>query len=132
MQIYGLLLGVLGVWRITHLLNAEDGPFDLFVRLRRRAGQGFWGALLDCFYCLSLWIAIPFAIAIGGQWRERLLLWFALSGGASLLERATTANHGSQSVPYWEGPEVQCGMLREEARPAESGAEPGANPERKG
>jgi hypothetical protein len=133
MQIYGLLLGILGVWRITHLLNAEDGPFELFVHLRRRAGQGFWGELLDCFYCLSLWVAIPFAIAIGGLWRERLLLWFALSGGAALLERATAAKHGSQSVPYLEGSEeAQDGMLREEAKPAESHAEPGGRSDSKG
>ena len=27
---------------------------------RGLAGSGVWGGLLDCFYCLSLWIAIPF------------------------------------------------------------------------
>mgnify|MGYP006951278468 CR=1 FL=1 len=35
---YLLMLGILGVWRITHLLNAEDGPGNIFVRLRRLAG----------------------------------------------------------------------------------------------
>ncbi len=131
MQTYGLLLGILGVWRITHLLNAEDGPFDLFVRLRQKAGQGFWGTLLDCFYCLSLWVAIPFALAVGGNWRERFLLWLALSGGAALLERVTPANHGDKSVHYWEGPEVQHGMLREETKSPDSCSEPGGNPEGK-
>jgi len=32
---------------------------------------------------------MPFAWALGATWRERVLLWFALSGGACLLERAT-------------------------------------------
>ena len=54
MDIYDLVLGTLAVWRITHLLQAEDGPWDVVVRLRRRTGTGFWGQLLDCFYCLSV------------------------------------------------------------------------------
>lgn len=87
--LYQLLPGVLAVWRITHLLQAEDGPWDVVVRLRARAGDGFWGALMDCFYCLSLWIALPFALLLGASWIEQALLWPALSGGAILLERAT-------------------------------------------
>jgi hypothetical protein len=82
-----LIVAILAVWRVTHLLNAEDGPFDLVVELRRRAGDGFWGHLLDCFYCLSLWVALPVALLSGRHWRERLLLWPALSAGAILLKR---------------------------------------------
>lgn len=114
MGIYGLLLGILGVWRVTHLLNAEDGPFDVLVHLRQAAGQGPWARLLDCFYCLSLWVAAPFAYIIGGSWRERLLLWLALSGGAALLHGVISKSDGGQSATYWEGGEVQDGMLREE------------------
>jgi hypothetical protein len=87
---YWLLLGVLGVWRITHLLQAEDGPWRIVVRLRQIAGNTFWGELLDCFYCLSLWIAAPFALGLGTGWKDRLLLWPALSAAAILLERITT------------------------------------------
>lgn len=90
MKFYWLALGILGVWRITHLLHAEDGPWEILARMRRAAGRGFWACLLDCFYCLSLWIAIPFAYCIGAGWKERLLLWPALSGAAILLERANT------------------------------------------
>lgn len=90
MQLYWLILGVLTVWRITHLLYAEDGPWNLVVALRRLAGRGFWGELLDCFHCLSLWVAPPFALWLGERWPERLLLWPALSAGAILLERVTT------------------------------------------
>lgn len=90
MRFYWLVLGILAVWRIVHLLVAEDGPAYLLVRLRRKAGKGFWGSLLDCFYCLSLWISTPIACFIGDNWKERLLLWPALSGGAILLERMTS------------------------------------------
>jgi hypothetical protein len=87
MKFYWLLLAILAVWRVTHLLQAEDGPWDLVVRLRRLAGSGFWAGLLDCFYCLSLWISAPLAYFIGSGWKERLILWPALSAGAILLER---------------------------------------------
>ena len=89
MQWYWLVLGGLGVWRLTHLVNAEGGPGGVFVRLRSPAGNGAWRAVFNCFYCLSLWVAIPFALAVGAGWLERLLLWPALSAAAILLERLT-------------------------------------------
>jgi len=89
MRFYWLALGALAVWRITHLLANEDGPWDLILRLRKAVGSGFWGKLMDCFYCVSVWVALPFAYVLADGWREGLLLWPALSGAAILLERAT-------------------------------------------
>jgi hypothetical protein len=86
-EFYWLVLGVFTVWRLTHLLFAEDGPGDVVIALRRWAGTRFWGTLLDCFYCLTLWIAAPFAWLLGSGWTERLLLWPTLSAGAIFLER---------------------------------------------
>lgn len=94
-EFYLLLLGVLAVWRITHLLQAEDGPWELVARLRARAGAGQAGQLMDCFYCLSLWIALPFALLLGNGWLAQLMLWPALSGGAILLQRAGGRNEES-------------------------------------
>ena len=74
MSLYPLILGILAVWRITHLLNQEAGPADVLTWLRRWLGSGFAGQLMDCFYCLSLWVAIPFAAFIGGSWSDRFLL----------------------------------------------------------
>ncbi len=88
-DLYALLLGALAVWRITHLLQAEDGPWDVVVRLRAWAGDSPLGRAMDCFYCLSLWIALPCALLLGAGWLEQLLLWPALSAAAILLERAT-------------------------------------------
>jgi len=88
-DLYRLLLGVLCVWRITHLFQAEDGPGDVIVRIRRVAGEGLLGRLLDCFYCLSLWVAMPVAWVVGRGLLERALMWLAFSGGACLLERRT-------------------------------------------
>ena len=98
MEVYRLLLGVLVVWRVTHLLVAEDGPWDVIIRLRRRAGASVWGRLLDCFLCLSLWSAAPLALLLGREWVERLLLWPALSAGAILLERVTSRDGTASSL----------------------------------
>ena len=97
MCFYLFVLGILAVWRVTHLLNAEDGPWNLLAKLRRLAASGFWGSLVDCFYCLSLWIAVPFAYFLGARWPERVLLWLALSGATCLLERLTL--HVGQAPP---------------------------------
>jgi|SRR5918992_102202 hypothetical protein len=116
MGVYGLILGILGVWRITHLLVAEDGPGNVLVRLRRHAGQGFWGRLLDCFYCLSLWVAAPFAFWLATEGRERLLYWLAFSAGAILLERATRARTAVPPALYVEDQEDDHELLRQAKR----------------
>lgn len=113
MDFYWLLLAMLGAWRMTHLLQAEDGPWELMARLRRRAGAGFWGELLDCFYCLSLWIAAPLAFFIGENWRERLLLWPALSAGAILLERISQREASTPPAVYFEDQENEHVLLRQ-------------------
>ena len=113
MRFYWLVLGILGVWRVTHLLNAEDGPADVLVRLRRLAGSGVWGSLLDCFYCLSVWIAAPFAYFLGESWSERLLLWPALSGAAILLERLTAKSEPPPPASFFEDPLIEESTIEE-------------------
>jgi hypothetical protein len=98
-ELYWFILAALATWRITHLLHAEDGPAKLVARLRALAGHGLVGNALDCFYCLSVWIALGFGMAIGDSWPERLLLWPALSAGAIMLERLSTPR---QQALYFE------------------------------
>jgi hypothetical protein len=111
-RFYWLIVGILAVWRITHLLAAEDGPWQSLAEFRRRANNGFFAELFDCFYCLSLWVAAPVAWLIGEDWKEWVLLWFALSGAAILLERATTRSNEVPFATYTEDPEDDDGMLR--------------------
>ena len=93
MNTYYFIISILVVWRVTHLLGKEDGPFDVIFILRRKAGEGFFGNLLDCFYCLSIWTAFPFGLWLGRDWVEKFLFWLALSGAACLLEQGTTAKN---------------------------------------
>src|SRR5205823_4545131 len=86
---FRFLLATLAVWRITHLLSQEDGPWDLMLRLRRAFASGMLKKLVGCFYCLSVWVAMPFALFLKGDFAETFVSWLALSGGAILLERVT-------------------------------------------
>lgn len=83
-----LALAVLAAWRLTHLLAAEDGPFDLVLRLRQRLGTGTWGQLMDCPYCVSLWVAAPLALLLAGDVAGWGLSVLALSGAVCIIEAA--------------------------------------------
>jgi hypothetical protein len=89
------VLVALAVWRVTHLLAEEDGPGDVVVRLRKRLGNSLAGQAMDCFFCLSLWIAAPFAVLLAGDVLTWGLTWLALSGAACLLQRATESHRST-------------------------------------
>ena len=95
---FRLTLSVLATWRVSHLIAHEDGPFDMIVRLRRRAGDSVLGKLMDCPYCLSLWIAAPLALLLArtpGAW---CVAWLAISGGSSLLEKFSRSDREPHPV----------------------------------
>lgn len=85
-------LAGLAVWRLTHLLALEDGPADVIVKLRIRVGSGPLGALMDCFDCLSIWVAAGFAPFAARRPREWIVGWLALSGLACTLQRIAGAD----------------------------------------
>ncbi|MGH7155643.1 MAG: hypothetical protein ACREF3_17075 [Acetobacteraceae bacterium] len=115
----GFVVAALAVWRVTHLLAREDGPGMVLARLRTRL-SGRWAGLMDCFHCLSLWVAAPPALAVPRPiepgWSGWLLVWLALSGVACLLERL----HGEPVVieRFVEEQGDVDGMLRAETRSA--------------
>ena len=119
MKFYDLTLGILATWRVTYFFQAEDGPWDIVVRLRRFVGNGFWGTLLDCFYCLSVWIAAPFACWLGETWGERFFLWLSFSGGASIIHKITNRQpmcprHFLSRSPARKKHMACCGQKRSE------------------
>jgi hypothetical protein len=84
-------VAALATWRVTHLLAEEDGPADVVLRARTAAGASQLGELMDCFACMSLWVAMPLTrIASRGSLGERATCWLALSGAACLLQAASS------------------------------------------
>ena len=96
MDLEWFLTGSLVVWRLTHLISKEDGPFDIVFKLRKKAGAGFFGSLLDCFYCLSIWMAVPVAVWLGNNYKEVFFLWLGFSGAACVIEKFSE----KQNDPY--------------------------------
>jgi hypothetical protein len=86
------LIIVIVVWRLTHLISSEDGPFDLIIRIRKTIGNTFFGRLMDCFYCLSLWIGLLCAYFVSRSWQEIVVLTLYYSGASILLEKITNKN----------------------------------------
>jgi hypothetical protein len=98
---WSFVLASLAVWRVTHLLHAEDGPWSVLVRLRAPLAGNELGKMVGCFYCLSIWVALPFAaLGTGGGW-ALATVWPALSGVAILLERLTDR---PPPAPFWHEP----------------------------
>lgn len=88
---------VLAIWRITFALSQEDGPGNIFVNFRSRyfiAGDiggkqikdSFIASLIGCFYCLSFWVALPFALYLTHDSLLALPVhWFGISALAIFL-----------------------------------------------
>jgi hypothetical protein len=112
-------LGVLATWRVTHLLAFEDGPADVIVLVRRRLGETWAGELMDCFNCLSLWVAVPFAGALARRPADRVAACLALSGAACLIERLGAGPTMTIADQPSEG--ADDGVLWPEANRAEAG-----------
>ena len=95
MSALGFFAAVLAVWRVTHLIVEEDGPWDLMRRLRRTGERIGLERLINCFLCCSVWVAIPFALLLTREWKAVAIVLPALSGGAILLERVTRGGEGA-------------------------------------
>jgi hypothetical protein len=88
-HIWRFCLAALAVWRLTYFFAEEDGPWDVIARFRARLGASILGRLMDCFYCVSLWVSLPLAVWLSDGWMGLFVHWQALSGAACLFQRAT-------------------------------------------
>ena len=102
------MVAALATWRISRLVAKEDGPFDVVLRARARAGTSVLGRLMDCPYCVSVWAALPLAgwltrrggLPVG----DLVPVWLAISAGACLLEQATSDGSPPAGVEVLEQP----------------------------
>lgn len=87
------IIEALATWRISSLLVHEDGPYNVFLELRKRAGFVYWsdGAVmheptgilnaLACLWCTSVWAA-PVVMLMPRSLKRAL----ALSSAAIIVE----------------------------------------------
>lgn len=76
-------LTIFAVWRITSLLYAEQGPFGIFAIFRKFARR--FTRLFQCFWCVSIWVAIPFAVYAGWNDVPHILIYWLGYSGASII-----------------------------------------------
>jgi len=98
MQFFELLIMVLATWRLASMFVSEDGPFDVFRRIRSLFGvthhdDGSVNQIPDktlpklftCMWCMSVWMAG----AVYGLWIVcPVIVWIlGLSTGGIIVER---------------------------------------------
>ena len=97
-----VLLAVFAVYRLSALLAFDDGPADVFLRIRGAAGAYQYGEdgrparavgrLVSCPHCLGVWFAVLCAALV--VWRtgvgDSALLILGLAGAASWLQGRET------------------------------------------
>ena len=92
----------LATWRVSALLSKEAGPFDVFKRIREKAGithdenddvfmvpHKFFAELLSCVWCTSIWVGAFWAglYAIAPHICIGATLLFAISTVAILIDK---------------------------------------------
>lgn len=95
------LILILATWRLASLLVVEDGPFDMFLLFRLKAGilydqngepfgTSWFSDGLACLWCVSVWVGLVTGIAYW-LWPDVkwVLLPFALSSGAIVVHEIT-------------------------------------------
>ncbi len=82
-----LILSILAVYRASYFIAKEDGPFDMFSKMRGKIGQEGWvGRGLNCVLCISFWLSlIPALWLFWGRPIDIIAGWFGISGAALVL-----------------------------------------------
>lgn len=96
-----LILAILACYRIANLVAEDDGPGDVFRRLRgwtdhkrleEQAGglaRGRWANIDDgvrCPYCVGVWAAALLASLVYTGIADPVLLWLGIAGGQAILQ----------------------------------------------
>ena len=79
--------------------------------------------MLDCFRCVSLWVAAPLAWAVGRDALEQWLAWPALSGAACLLERWQRPPAPAVTIEPWDEQGEHDELLRQHPIDADANAD---------
>ena len=79
-----LILAMLAVYRVSHMIALEEGPFSVFSWVHGKMNQSTWiGRGLRCTLCISFWLAGLATWIIGGT----VLEWLGIAGGVLTLHQ---------------------------------------------
>lgn len=80
---FEFILASLFTFRLSYMLAEEDGPFCVFDRLRVATRKI---ELLDCAFCVSVWVALLPALLIADGWFTAIV-WLAISASSMFMYR---------------------------------------------
>lgn len=94
-----LLVGAVATWRVSYMLLNENGPFEVFRRIRKKLGViyadndstevvAFQYEITVCMWCLSVWVGMLIATLyyLLGSYATWLIAPYVLSAGALLVD----------------------------------------------
>jgi len=86
---YWFMLAVLATYRVAHMVALEDGPWDVFTRLRTwamlRTPGGTLERGLSCPLCISFWLAFVAAIPLSAGLIGYMFQALAIAGAVVVL-----------------------------------------------
>lgn len=88
MDWFAFVLTSLASWRLSSMLIYEEGPYSLFLRMRRLLARSGMTKLATCHHCASVWVSALLVLLVYSISILDLLLIPATAGAASCLERA--------------------------------------------
>ncbi len=81
-------LACLAVYRLTHLITIDEGPWSLMLALRLAVGQKrWWGRGLHCPLCVSFWLSLLPALLWARTPESFVLTWLGVAGAVVVLHR---------------------------------------------
>lgn len=96
-----ILIYGMATWRIASMFVSEQGPGDIFLRVRARAGivhddskqvaavpEGFFPGIFSCIWCCSVWVGVFWMLfdLLSPFWSLRLATAFAFSAAAIVIQ----------------------------------------------
>lgn len=93
MRIFDWLVAALAVYRISHMVALERGPYDLFTLARTLTGERYgprsWQFEgVNCVLCLSFWLALPVALLLRPRGITQFILdWLGLAGAVMVAHK---------------------------------------------
>ena len=86
MELIQIVIITLAAYRLSRMIVIEEGPGQVFIRLRSRFSLDSWlGRGVNCLACVSFWISGIVALLMGAAW----YVWLAGAAGVVLIGKAT-------------------------------------------
>jgi len=98
LELIPMLIMAIAVWRITRIFCFENGPFELFLKLRVMLYKNEMGSLISCFHCLSVWVSILLVLSFFPVTLFSIPQTFCVAGIASIIQLLINNNNEKEFV----------------------------------